>query len=60
MAEQSYLDALIAEAMKKPPAQRLKELEYLLENAKLSLAQISRLHEELAALRKRLKIDRKS
>lgn len=50
----THLDRLIAEALKRPPAQRLKELEHLLESAKLTIPQIKLLHEELAALRKRL------
>ena len=52
----SYLDRLIAEAMKKPAAQRMKELEALLDSAKLTIPQIKLLQEELFDLRKRLKI----
>lgn len=51
----SYLDQMIAAAMKKPADQRLKDLEALLENGKLTIPQIKRLQEELFELRKRLK-----
>ena len=55
MDSASYLDKVIAEAMKKPAAQRLKELEAILENGKLTLPQIKILQTELFDLRKRLK-----
>ena len=55
MDNSSYLDRIIAEAMKKPADQRLKELEALLENGKLTLPQIKLLQTELFDLRKRFK-----
>ena len=60
MESSSVLDKIIADAMKRPPAQRLKELERLLESAKLSLSQIKTLHVELDELRKRLAPPRKN
>ena len=54
MEATSVLDRIIAEALKKPPIQRLAEIERLLETSKLTLPQIKRLHDELAQLKKRL------
>ena len=55
MAEQSIIERMIAEALRKPPRERMVELERVLEVGKLTLPQIKEVQAELFALRKRLK-----
>ena len=53
MTNMSILERMIAEAMRKPAGPRMKELEALLENGKLTLPQLNAIQKELFELRKR-------
>ncbi len=58
MEQMSFLDRLIADAMRKPADQRMKELETMLDSGKLTMPQLQKIQKELFELRKRFKSTR--